>query len=320
MIIHWVLPTLLRDLNREGAHPAAQLSIPQLRRILSRSDKKGAGSAWAMAAQLLSLPAFPFAQVMAVNAGLSAHQRYLLLTPTAIRPEHRGVYLLGDRPLQLSDDERSQLREALNAWLKEDGLHLEATGSEHWLLTHNHHIDVHTTPYWQVVGKDAMTVMPTGSDALFWQAKLTEWQMFLQRVHVNQQRAVNQLPQVQAIHLWGESETKLPHSTRISAVATDNEALLKWLKVCAAGFAVIHLDQLSQCQADEVLVIAGQADQAWAYGDWSAWSLYWQKIDRYFDMTVNHIIYADNESRYVYTAQRRWFFWRGNRHLPMELQ
>ncbi len=319
MIIHWILPAFLRDLNRDGPHPARQLNLPHLSALLPKADVVSSTNAWQACAQLLNLPAFPFAQVLAVNSGLDAKQHWLLLTPTAIQPEHRGIYLLGEKSLQLSADERTHLLNELNAWLKEDGLQLQTTQSEHWLLALPHKTDVHTTPYSQVIGCDAMTVMPTGNDALYWQAKLTEWQMFLQRSFVNQQRQAKQQVLIQALHLWGESVAKLPHSTRIKAVYTDNEAIARWITLCAGGINAYPLDALAACCDDEVMVIAAQAESHWAYGEFDAWCQYWQHLDALFSQSATHVIYADNRFCYRLLPSHRFRFWRGKKQLPKEM-
>lgn len=320
MIIHWFLPGFLRNQNRDGAHPARALALNNLPSLLAKADRFDSADAWTACAQLLGFSAFPFAQVAAVNSGFEPGEPWALLTPTAIQPEHRGIYLLGDRPLNLSEAERKQLREELHAWMSEDGLSLHSTLSEHWLLSLNKRNDFHSTPYLQVIGRDAMTVMPHGADALFWQAKLTEWQMIMQRSFINQQRQIAQQPVIQAAHLWGESAAHTPHSTRIKAVFTDSDAIAQWLTKCATAIRVFPLDQLPRHPFDEVAVIAVNGEPAWAYGDVTPWQHYWQTVDAFFNASPQQRIYPDNGFCYHAKPLQRFRIWRGKKNLPKEMQ
>lgn len=320
MSLFWFLPGFLRSINREGEHPARALKLNNLPTMLAKTSPIACPDLWTACAQQFHLKVFPFAQVIAANSNLPVEQDWALLTPMAIQPEHRGIYLLGERVLNLSETERKQLREELNAWMQEDGLQLHATPSEHWLLGLNKRNDVHTTPYLQVIGRDAMTVMPSGADAMYWQAKMTEWQMILQRSFINQQRQQNQQKLVQGLHLWGESSTQLPHSTRVSAVYTDSDAIARWLTQTATGIKVCSLKDVVNNEFDQALVIAANGESAWANGDLDSWQYYWQTLDKLIDPKTSHIIYPDNGFSYSVTSSQRFKFWRGENYFPQELK
>ncbi len=320
MTMHWFLPGFLRALNRDDGHPARTLNLPHFRSALGKADALPCPDLWSACAAHLQLKKFPFAQISAACSHQSLDVPWALLTPMAIKPEHRGIYLLGEQALNLSRQERQQLQEELQAWMSEDGLRLVATGSEHWLLTLNQRCDLQTVPYWQVIGRDAMTVMPSGNDAMYWQAKMTEWQMILQRSFINQQRQQRHEKLVQGLHLWGESGAQLPHSTRLNAVYTDSDAIGAWLRQTASGITVRPLHEIRHNEFDYVLVMATQGESAWANGEFERWRDYWQNIDQLFAVRGHQKIYPDNGFSYSLQSLQRMKFWRGKSSLPAELQ
>ncbi|MBI2379802.1 MAG: hypothetical protein HYV16_03480 [Gammaproteobacteria bacterium] len=216
------LPGLLEARGASaGEHPIAHAAALQLRRFLAKAS---------------STPLDPgdagFMQPLPGAAGLAAKAHglpaghWLCASPVELSADHRGIYLLGNESLALSDVEVAALAASLNAFLAEDGLQLYAPEAHHWYLRGDAPIALETTPLAQVLGKDIAAYQPGGADARHWQRLATELAMLLHGHPVNEARRADGRATVAGLWLWGEGEGSLPAPAR--AVYSDEAAVRGW--------------------------------------------------------------------------------------------
>jgi len=103
----------------------------------------------------------------------------------------------------LDPDETAQLRTAFNNSFADSGLSLETPTPTRWYLRCSQAPALRTCPLSMALGQDIAQRLPQGPDAKHWHALLTECQMLLHQLPLNQARENHGLATVNSLWLWG---------------------------------------------------------------------------------------------------------------------
>ncbi len=317
MLIDLLIPGLLTPLRGgERVHPFTGVADQTLWRKFSRASRETAGTAWSAWAQICRCARFPQAAWLARAAGLP-DTSVLLAEPVHVRPEHRGIYLLGLPEPALREDEVIAVHDSLRPWLKEDGCALHAVSPLRWLLQVPQSPALDTRRLAEAIGFDLAHVLPRGGDALRWQARQMEWQMLLQTHPVNLARQQRGDAAVQSIWLSGEGDINSAQWPGYQLVISDDPAIRAFAE--HHGARVLHPEAVQENvfeHMERVLVFISALELPFAHGQRQQWQdmhqqlqLLWQHLDTQSrHATLN--LFPDDGHAYRLAPLQRWQFWR----------
>lgn len=192
------------------------------KRLRQAHKQRQSQEVWRLIAGQLGLARLPIAQAGAAHAGLPEGGYWLRADPVYLRPDHKGIYVLGLHDAALSWAQAQALVTELNAWLVQDNLRLYAVSAHEWYLHSEHDFLIASTPLSGALGCDMAQIMVQGAEALRWQSRLLEWQMLLQRSAVNVERVQQGLLPVSSLWLWGEGQALAADDAMASNKAKQN--------------------------------------------------------------------------------------------------
>lgn len=206
------LATLLKRLPKSD--------LTALERLLGRAHAQG-GNALDDEARLCSLFGLevaengcPVAALTRLADGGSGDGGYWLRAdPVLMVPDRDKVVMFGNRHLNVTLEERNQLREEFNRLFTEDGLRLETPTGQRWYLHVSDPPQITTTPLRQVIGRNVHPHLPKGEKAIQWHKLLGEVEMLFHVSGVNQQRRERRQPEISSLWLWGGGRLPAPAAT-----------------------------------------------------------------------------------------------------------
>jgi hypothetical protein len=307
-VLHLLVPGLLGPLP--GAAGQAGPAAPTLERWLARGDRRPvAGDADALLFTLFGLP-LPEADTGAAPDLPTAALCYLADTgerPAGVVLHADPVYLRADQDRLLLFDapaadltaaEASAFVDAINQHFQADGWRLSAPTPGRWYLHLDQMPALHSRPLSAVIGRNIDSFLPQGPDAGGFRQRLTEVQMLLHGLTVNQQRVdAGRLP-VSGLWLHGAGELPAPppHSFSLQGEAP---ALLQGLLALAQGPAVGQLCWL------------GRAQRAVWDVDVEGWWQAVEEVERLLRERRGPLwLYPGDGYSYRYGAGQRWRLWR----------
>lgn len=191
--------------------------LPALERLLGRAVQQRAGDE-GDEAQLFALFGVavaggepPIAAITRLVDGGEADDHYWLRAdPVLMVPDRDKVVLLGNRHLNVTLEERTQLRDEFNNLFGEDGVLLETPTQLRWYLRLNEAPCITTTPLHQVIGQNIHAHLPQGEGAIQWHKLLGELEMLFHGSRVNQLRRERRQPEINSLWLWGGGVLPVP--------------------------------------------------------------------------------------------------------------
>lgn len=243
---------------------------------------------------------------------------WLFAAPVLLRPEHAGIYLLGSRPLALTELEAADFCAELNRWLEQDEMQLYPVSATRWLLALPKASAVQWTPLFDAIGMDLRQIAPRGDDALRWQSRLTEWQMLLNQSPHNQRRQQQGLPPVHSLWLWGQQAATTAAAASTAAVFTADPQSLP-LAADSAAKVVSLPDWLTTAPATAVVYDDRLADP-FAHGDSAGYQQIYSQLLLETVAPLQRLLadgaiaefalYPDDGFVYRARVSQRWQFWR----------
>lgn len=202
-----------------------------------------------------------FAACRAVSDGLDANTGYWwCLDPLTLVADIRTV-VATEVPEELTSVELADIRSMVSELLPE-GVRVEHR-SAHLYLCLEEPWNIQTSPLSQVIGSSIDPYLPVGEDAKLVIRLMSEWQMALHALPLNQERQAQGRSAISGLWLWGGGVLVKPAPLQYDLVVT-NDKFVKCLAE-AAGLSVdlahnylINCD-LSQYKSKQALLI----DTAW---------------------------------------------------------
>lgn len=238
MRITLLLPGLLwparafRDLSSD-------LPLPALAALLGRGrvavDGPASPAAWMANSFGMAGTPWPAAALRLLGAGADPGEgHWLCADPARIVLTASGMPLDDPARLALTADECAALRDSLAPLFDDIPGGIVATAPGTWHLRLPGPLNLGTTPLGAAIGQDAKHLLPSGSDARSWRARLNEAQILLHRHPVNTAREAAGRPTANTLWLWGEGALPARRTAR-----TPPWRRLRWNDPTARGLATL---------------------------------------------------------------------------------
>jgi hypothetical protein len=248
-----------------GPLPVDEADCPSLAKLLRGAQRQPQNPlAWPdrLAAELGCATA-PIANAgWRADFGFEPDQACLRADPVHLRVDRDSAKVFDDLLLQISESEADSLLDSLNAHLAETGLKLCRATPARWYLSGDPLANLTTTPLPKVLGRNAVSELPTGIFGRDWARLHTELQMLLHSHPVNEARESIGQPTINSLWLWGEGN--LPTSRGDWAIRS-NIGWVRGLLDSGRNLADESLDAQDWLIADDAL------EQALLRGDPVRW-------------------------------------------------
>ncbi len=163
---------------------------------------------------------------------------------------------------------------ALNELFSSDRLRFDVRHPHQWYLVLDHVPKLRTTPLELAHGRSIGPLLPAGDDAAWWQQRISEAQMLLHGLPVNEAREARGDAPVNSLWIWGAGALPAGVSRAFDAVSSRDAVTRGLALVSGAGVdeptdtaaALLRSDS-----ADTRLVRLDDAGDAAARGDFEAW-------------------------------------------------
>jgi hypothetical protein len=232
------------------------LTAPALSLILGRGRRHEREAGWLAAAfGLDGNETLPAAVLRKVGAGRTAPaEEWLCLDPVHFEVRREGIVLSAPSRLELTDEEATELRAAVQPLLAEWG-ELSASAPDRWELRLARPLALETLPLAEAVGRPVDPALPDGTDGRSWRRLLAEIQTILHAHPVNRRRDALGLPVVNSLWPWGAGS--LPQQVQPAfSVVWDADPVMAGL--CAhAGIPCIAPSERFQFASGRVLANVG---------------------------------------------------------------
>ncbi|MBE0615711.1 MAG: hypothetical protein IH604_18745 [Burkholderiales bacterium] len=293
MHCHLLLPDLFWP-ERDFQDIYAGLDTPALDRLLARGRARvetGEADARSCEAWLCERfgvdkqedwPLAPYC--LLADGGEPGEHHWLRADPVHLRLEGNRLVLADSGSFPLSQREAESLAASLNAHFSGDGLVFHPLRPDRWYLQCAQAPVMQTTVLTRAAGRSVDDLLPRGSDATSWRARLNEVQMLLHGHTVNETReAAGELP-VNSVWLWGGGRLSEIAPAPYNAVWSDNplaSGLAQAARVAAHTLPANAAELLRASAGTGVHLIALEALRVPArYGDAHAWRAGLAQLER----------------------------------------
>lgn len=263
------------------------VDLPALSTLLSRGSwqKQSASSAEAWLCRQFGLsgdnpPLAPL--TLAMDGGEPGSAWWLRADPVYLNVMRDQLSLVTSDAFSLSQQEATELTDALNRHFAEDGLLFYPLHPTRWYLRFDQPPRLITTPPEAVAGKHIDPYLPKGEDGLKWHAWFNEIQMLLFSHPVNEAREERGETPVNSVWVWGGGTLptlSAPPFQRIYAHDPVAAAL-----ALGSDTPLAHLpDNVAEVLAENdpsALVVLDNARGAVQYNDLYGWHESMQKLEQ----------------------------------------
>ncbi|MBA1148167.1 hypothetical protein H0Z60_14020, partial [Ectothiorhodospiraceae bacterium WFHF3C12] len=276
-VLDLVIPGLLGPVPESVAEsPAAGERFPALERLLSRGTSRALShtdSAGLLGSRINGpgepLPAGPVGLLGA--GGTPGDTYWFRVDPVHLRADRDRLLVFGPGALAVTEAEAAAIAEACNGLLAEDEMYLRACG-DHWYLSVPGRPDVRMASIHQVSGHYMDAYLPAGPDARRWNALLSELQMLLHTLPLNQAREDGGQLTVNGLWPWGGGCVPASVDAGYDAVFADDDlgrgaARLTGIEAADTPLRVSELER----RGGRLLVHDTRALAALSSGDAAAW-------------------------------------------------
>jgi hypothetical protein len=260
--------------NREA------LEVPALDTLFARGEHRlqpGPGvEAWlAQRHGLDPDQEFPLAAIGLVgDGGAAAGQIWMRADPVHLHAQGTELYLTRGAELGIQPIEADAMVAALNHLFSGDGLRFDARHPHQWYLALDRAPKLRTTPLDLAHGRSIGALLPAGDDSAWWQQRISEAQMLLHGLPVNEAREARGDAPVNSLWLWGAGALPARVSRAFDAVVS-RDAVTRGLALVSGASVDEPTDTaatlLGSDSAAIRLVRLDDAGDAAARGDFDAW-------------------------------------------------
>lgn len=226
------LTLLVHDLLPPADAPVAMraLRLPALEKLLAHADpvrETARGHAWLLRCWGLR-PDTPLAPITLAADGGPREGTWLRADPVHQRIDRDALVLHGAGVLELTREEADAAVAALNAFLADDGLVLEAPHPERWYVRIPPDEKPLAIPIAEAAGRNPFGLLPAGGRHFNWRLLFSEVQMLLASLPFNQAREAQGRPMLNGLWFWGAGEAPAV-SARPFAMVAAHEPLARGL-------------------------------------------------------------------------------------------
>ena len=196
--------------------------------------------------------------------------------PVLMQLTHRGAYMLGQSPLQLSQNEAIRIVAQINDRLTNAGESLFLVDKHAWLFTSTKEMPLASKPVQSLIGKDMFNFSYSGEKSVHWQQLATEIQMLIKHMVDYQGLTPPQVETMINVHFSGwinpQSVQPIPfiNSPAISMVS-DNELIKTFCEHSLLAHKSVA--DIEQAKTQDLIAVAFDDEQ----GRYSALLDFWCK-------------------------------------------
>jgi hypothetical protein len=236
MHCHLLIPDFLLH---EGALPGTRAAAAEM--LIARGRRKRGGfvsrETWLFerfaVQKQRDWPVAPY--TFLADGGSPERHFWMRADPVHLRVSHDGLILAGDSGFDVSHQEAAALIETLNGHFGE-AMFFQAIEPTRWHVRLPHAPDMRTTPPSQARRAPIGDQLPSGPDAMLFQARMNEAQMLFHEHPVNAARETRGQPVLNSIWFWGGGTMESPHIRPFSAVFS-NDPLARGLALASGVLA-----------------------------------------------------------------------------------
>lgn len=228
----WIDGLLDAQRVMEASDALKSQSLPALHKLLSKADYHFHKplSFEAMASYLFhqreTLPSAPTRATALCNA--QAQSYWVSIDPVQMVPDRDTLVLIPATDIGISEFESKELLMSFNEHFAQDGLCLEYGAKDQWFLAIKQPVAIQTTPLSEVLYQGLNGKYPEGAAGNYWRQLMNETQMLFYNHPVNQQRRMQNLPDINSVWVWGEGQVLSTSITqRPQAAVFSNHAYLQ---------------------------------------------------------------------------------------------
>lgn len=245
------------------------------------------------------------------------------IDPVHVAPGREGLVLLDSSLFEITGEEATELAAAIQPLLADYTSTIEIPDPSRWYMQMQAVPDLHTTPLYDVAGRDVGPYLPRGHARRDWLRLLNEIQMVLHEQPINHARESRGVLTINSVWFWGAGALPVIESGRIDVVTADELVARGLARAC--GMALQSLpagaeELLQACDADQTGLIV--IDSGWRfsqYNDAAGWMGFVDWLDSHWILPlVNALRHGELQSLTIltpgegYHLKRRhlWRFWR----------
>ena len=191
--------------------------------------------------------------------------------PCFLKPDRDSATLYPFNDSMITEKEADAIIAGLNAFVAEDGYCFFRRGVSEWYMAGLEAQSLQTYPPSFLASRKASSFLPDGDEAAHWRRLLTELQMLLHSLPINQQREAQGQSPVNSVWFWGGAELPVAQTDEANfCVFTDHEQAR--ILAQSLGFSCKALSQFNahnnELSSDQnIIVIDDSAVQAWLNQD-----------------------------------------------------
>ena len=292
MHCHLLLPDLFWP-ERDLPDIYRGLELPALQRLLARGRRHGAGAAESESAEAWlcqhfdvdkqgDWPAAPYC--LLADGGEPGQHHWLRADPVHLKLEGGRLVLAASGVFSISQQEAESLADSLNAHFSGDGLVFYPLRPDRWYLRVERVPALETTALPEAAGRSIDALLPRGTDAAAWRARLNEMQMLLHGHAVNDAReSAGALP-INSVWLWGGGNIANTVAAPCNVVWTGDPfaaGLAQAARVAARPLPENAAELLrAGASAGVNLIVLDRLRAAAQYGDAHGWREALQQLER----------------------------------------
>ena len=272
-----------RDIYRELDTPALEQLLAKGRR---RRAEAPSAEAWLCGQfgvdKQGDWPVAPYS--LLADGGEPGAYHWLRADPVHLRLEGNRLVLVDSGGFSIAQQEAESLTGSLNAHFSEDGLSFYPLQPDHWYLRAEAAPALETTALPDAAGRSIGALLPRGTDAPSWRARLNEVQMLLHGHPVNDEReSAGKLP-INSIWPWGGGRLQDPVTAPCDAVWSRDPfaaGLAQAARIAARNLPDGAADLLRASASEGVnLILLDRLRGAAQYGDTHGWRAGLQQLER----------------------------------------
>ncbi|WP_444994403.1 hypothetical protein [Aliikangiella sp. IMCC44359] len=179
--------------------------------------------------------------------------------PVLVQLTHRGAYMLGPSPLELSHNDALRIVTQINERLMREGEKLYLVDKYSWLFTSEQEMNLTALPVNELIGKDMFNFPYIGKDATYWQQLATEIQMLIKQMIDYQGLLDTPVETMINVHFSGQinplqlDEIKFIKNENL-VIISDNELIKSFC--LNSMLSNKTLSELAECEVDDYALIA----------------------------------------------------------------
>ena len=262
-------------------------ALPALERLLARADLRIEGPSaiqpWLCERWGITAP-YPVAPLLAEFDRLDTTDGgWMFAEPVHLIAHRDRLEMFGARHLLLNAGEAAQLIASLNAHFADRQLLFHAPTPDRWYVRCSSAEIPETTSPYAAHGGSLTDFLPNSRGKMNWRALQNEAQMLFFTHAVNEAREAAGKPTVNGVWFWGGGVLPVVKDPSYNCVMASSDLAVQLARKCAIDVRELSWESI---RADKgkgkgnVLAVLDSCDDLAATGDFPAWALELERLDR----------------------------------------